>query len=110
MLFFVCVCERESRQLEDVITTLPLSVLQRSAGSQRTELGEVSGYSSSLSHSLWKCGGIRDCCRPRSRYTRTHTHTKLRALLTIRKQFKVKCVPRFGVHFGTGWIMLMMKM
>lgn len=53
------VCVRvESTQLEDVITTRPLSVLQWSAGSQRAELEEVLGYSPSLSRSLWKCGGL----------------------------------------------------
>lgn len=71
MLFCVCV----SRQLEDVITTLPLSVLQRSAGSQRAELGEVSGYSSSLSHSLWKCGGLGTAAAPGVRI-RVHTRTQ----------------------------------
>lgn len=73
----LCVCVCASRQLEDVITTLPLSVLQRSAGSQRAELGEVSGYSSSLSHSLWKCGGLGTAAAPG---VRIHVHTRTQSL------------------------------
>lgn len=105
--FVLCMCEKESRQLEDVITTLPLSVLQWSAGSQRSELGEVSGYSSSLSHSRWKYGGLGTAAAPG---VRIHVHTWFGALTqTTCKEFKAEFVSRYGVNFCTGCIMQMVK-
>lgn len=102
------VCARvESTQLEDVITTRPLSVLQWSAGSQRAELEEVLGYSPSLSHAAWKCGGLGTAATSGARM---HAHTKVSASRcnhTLLVSIQI-CAPCFS-KFGRGWWSMMQR-